>query len=298
MKKIIIPLRFALLYLVLIFVFAIIYYCNYEQFKTNLPNTFLTSLYFSTITITTVGYGDISPVGVCAIWCVIVESISGILIIGFLLNELSQLQSRKITEREKELNEKELLKNNIAKLLRYDKLIQQDIEFYNEYTYIITTPISGRTHDGAINRNFNFNDLSDLYNPSLRLSDSLFEPAIKYFFIHQTNLINDIKNLLHNVELNDWNELENIIIDFLELNKEMDFKDGILSLSDSMQGDKKSSDIFSNYISEHTCDLKFTGANMMNLFVGLYHLIKSNLIFVDKYQAQIAEIRNQLTTCN
>ena len=294
------PLKYVLLYVFLIFVFAIIYYHIPEFFKTTLPNSFLTSLYFSTITITTVGYGDMSPVGNWAQICVMLESISGIFIAGFFLNEIAQDHSRKITEREKEKNKKEVFKNDIAKLLRYDKLIQLDILFYFEYTYIVTTPFARRTIDGVLDRNFTFNDLSDLYQFSSRFSDSLIEPAVKYFFIHQTNLILDIKNLLQNVELNNFNDLENLIIKFLEKNKELDNSDAILSqthikLREGQSPDfKMASDEYSKWIAGYKKDLKVEGANMMNQFIALYDLIKSNLLFIDAYQIKIAEINTLL----
>jgi len=60
-------LSYAFLILVIIFLFSGIYFSNNTDFKEEgIPAslTFEESIYFSTITFTTVGYGDISPIGI------------------------------------------------------------------------------------------------------------------------------------------------------------------------------------------------------------------------------------------
>ncbi len=54
---------------------------------------FITCLYYSTVTITTLGYGDISPISPIAQFLVILETVLGVITIGLFLNALSLKKS-------------------------------------------------------------------------------------------------------------------------------------------------------------------------------------------------------------
>lgn len=55
---------------------------------------FLRLLYYSAITVTTVGYGDITPITGCARFLTALEAISGIIVIGVFLNAVAREASR------------------------------------------------------------------------------------------------------------------------------------------------------------------------------------------------------------
>lgn len=85
------------LYLFLILFFGSIYWlfpCFWKE-----PLSFIQSIYFSVVTITTLGYGDILPITNAAMIFTAIESLLGILLIGLFLNSLAH----KYSEREKEL---------------------------------------------------------------------------------------------------------------------------------------------------------------------------------------------------
>ncbi len=110
MKRIIrSPLFFGLTYLALIPIYALIY-----QYVPNIYNaltlsdgktllSFYESIYFSAVTITTLGYGDISPNNSISQLTSASEAVLGIVIIGLFLNSLSQRsqynQTRALEER-------------------------------------------------------------------------------------------------------------------------------------------------------------------------------------------------------
>ncbi len=81
------PLFFALFYLVVIISFGIIYWIYPSFWKE--PLSFVQSIYFSVITITTLGYGDIYPFDDYARIFTAIEALLGLLIIGFFLNSLA-----------------------------------------------------------------------------------------------------------------------------------------------------------------------------------------------------------------
>src|SRR6185312_7006223 len=88
------PFVYGSFYFLLIPLFALIYFWQPQgSFNTRLDlNNFVTCLYFSTVTITTLGFGDISPVSIGAQLAVIVESIFGLFTIGLFLNALALAQ--------------------------------------------------------------------------------------------------------------------------------------------------------------------------------------------------------------
>ncbi|MGV7222183.1 MAG: potassium channel family protein [Nitrospinales bacterium] len=83
-----IPFLFWLiLYLVNIIVFSLDYYLLGDSFDKDISSYF-DAFYFSSITITTLGYGDIVPDSIFTKLLTSLQSISGIMIIGLFLNSL------------------------------------------------------------------------------------------------------------------------------------------------------------------------------------------------------------------
>jgi voltage-gated potassium channel Kch len=78
------PLFIGTIYLLLIPIFAFIYWNNPQSWSDTL--TPIKSIYFSVVTITTLGFGDIYPVNDIARILTAIESVIGIVIIGFFLN--------------------------------------------------------------------------------------------------------------------------------------------------------------------------------------------------------------------
>lgn len=281
-------------YMALIPVFAILYYIlPKSNFKCELNiDSYITCLYYSTVTITTLGYGDISAISIVAQLLVIFETILGVTTIGLFLNSLSAQNSIKISQSEKDKEEKNKYRLEYEKLTRHYKLIEQNILFYNSYVYEITTPLDIRKDNKLLNRDFQFSDLRDLYRPSMNLRDDFKKPAIEYYFFHQGNLESSIRKLLLDVNFSYWNELENKCIDFLNNCKSLDFSSSILSLPQVNLGDKKGVDFASELISSHKGELKYLNSNMINQFIALFELINKNLEFIDYFQNKMNEIKN------
>lgn len=100
------PLYVGCLYLLLIPVFGNIYYWNPSFWERQL--TPVESGYFSVVTITTLGYGDIVPKTEVARFLTAVESILGILTIGLFLNAVAQSAERRREERHKSTTKEHL----------------------------------------------------------------------------------------------------------------------------------------------------------------------------------------------
>ncbi len=275
-------------YFLLIPAFALIYFLlPAGSFKSDLSlGNFITCLYYSTVTITTLGYGDISPISPVAQFLVISETVLGVITIGLFLNALSLKKSRELTQQESDKTNSEKYTQECEKLLRHNKIIEQNIEFYLLYTSAVTTPISNRENNN-VNPNFSFNDLKDLYRSSLIMSDNFQEPVIKYYYRHQNNLESSIRNMVLDINFSYWKDLEGECISFLNNCKTYDFSESILSQANLMLGEKKGSEFASEMIEKHTGEVEFENSNLINLYVALYKLIKLNLNFINYYQTKI-----------
>lgn len=289
------PKFYGLTYVMLIPIFGIIYFIlpstSFGGALSNSMDSFLTCLYYSTVTITTLGYGDISAKSEIAQMLVIFETVLGVITIGLFLNSLSTQRSKELSDKEKEKEMLAKFKQECEKLFRHNKIIEQDIQFYLSYTYEITTPISIRLNS-KLNRDFTFNDMKDLFKPSMRMTDNFHEPAVQHYFTHQKNLELSIKELILDVNFSYWRDLETECIEFLKNCKTYDFSSSILSLPNMKLGEEKSSDYASKMIENHTGEVKFLNSNLINQFVALYTLIKLNLKFLDTFQKSIKEINN------
>jgi len=99
------PWVYGAVYIVLIFVFSIAYYFIGETNKTLIP---IDSWYFSVVTITTLGYGDILPDDCVAKVLSGIQAICGVALIGLYLNAISEKRTKCLREMENEENRKTL----------------------------------------------------------------------------------------------------------------------------------------------------------------------------------------------
>jgi len=209
------PFYILLLYLVVIFIFALIYWVlPYSSFARDLSIT--ESIYLSVITITTLGYGDITPVDQAGMYLTALESIFGILIIGIFINSawkgyadnIEKEQSKKI---QKSL--KELKKNNLFSYFYFLKSVIDEYEYSN---YEITTPIAKR-YDGKeeFNFDFKFSEFKDIFGPSLRMQYGFSNSVVAIYFDVEKSLIGELKYVLANFGLEDFPKLKESIIAFL-----------------------------------------------------------------------------------
>lgn len=136
-KIIKLSLKYAIVYLSLIFIFGLIYFdCTPTLFLNSegeyihlyfdlgvIPHNYkilIMSMYYSVVTITTLGFGDISPNNLISMILTLIESILGIIFIGFFLNSLSHERSQK-EEKEKEKIRKEEKEKYEERLIKEEK---------------------------------------------------------------------------------------------------------------------------------------------------------------------------------
>ena len=288
------PFVYGSSYILLIPVFAFLYtYCPEVEIKIHGENHagFISSFYFSVITITTLGYGDITPVGSLSQIFTALESLLGIILIGLFLNSLSHKHALKVQKIEKSSQKEQEQRKAIERLESFNKLVELNISIYLTYTIPVTSPMCNIKRD-QFNEDFKFNDMRDLYKSTLQLCDHPFTPAVNYYFKQQHILASLLENMVCLGYVDRWPELEKQCLSFVQRCKEYDFSEYILNAPNMKAGDKKISDSDAELIAKHEGEVKFRHGSGLNAYVALYHLIKGNFEFINTYHQLVKEILN------
>jgi hypothetical protein len=250
---------------------------------------FISSLYFSVITITTLGYGDITPIGSVSQILTASESILGITLIGLFLNSLSHQHGLEVQEFEKRKQLEIENKHAIDRFTAFNQIVNAKIDRYFTYIIPVTTPIDNR-NNSTINENFSFNDMRDLYKATLRMADHHFTPAIEYYFKSLNDLTTSLEDLVKYGYAQHWPELEKLCLEFIFYSKNFDSSEYILNQPNTRLGEKKGSEFDAEMIKNHEGEVKFLPSNAINAYVALYYQIHSGFDFVKKYRKLAAQI--------
>lgn len=282
------PKSYGLTYLLLIPIFAFIFFFTPNVIGEN--RSFIECIYFSTVTITTLGYGDITPTNDIGRLISASESVLGIIIIGLFLNSLSRKRSEDTRTEELQKEKQIYEKAQISKLHGHFNLINQLSVKHTLSVIQITSPLKDRSE--IYNPNFTINDMKDLYFGSLLMTQSHNEPAIKHYFISLDNLNNEIIELIKMVDLKLFPELETICLSFISAYYEFDFSDSILGVVNTRMGDKPMKDFVKDLLENHKGEPKYMNSNMINGYVALLYQIKIHMELIEKMQNESAKYKS------
>ena len=132
------PYQVLLLYLTVILTFAVLFYSIPGQVP-KVHGNILESIYFSVVTITTLGYGDIYPHGSFGKLLVSIEAIFGIIIIGLFLSSTWNSLERKYEQMRAQSMKQLAYKDNEIKLSAFYQYLKVLIEEFKVGAAEITT---------------------------------------------------------------------------------------------------------------------------------------------------------------
>lgn len=293
------PLNWAWAYFGTIVVFAVAYYYAPDKWGGCEPiNGIVDSFYFSVVTITSLGFGDTYPMSGSPVRILVMtEAISGILIIGFFLNDMALAQSKLIDKKNKDRAES--LRKNMAieKLKKFNHILTPMMERYLRGIYEVITPLDKRDKDFPSNIfeysfKFDFKDMYDLYSRSLLMTNDSEEPVLFTHFRNQDDMYEELRYFTANADLSDWPDLEESVYLFIARHREFMFKDALISYYNKFtkSDNKRLTVSVSKYIKEHDGKLKFHESNIMTPYEVFYVFLKENIQTIIKIHNAIKDV--------
>jgi len=204
------PIVWISLYICLIPVFALIYWgLPDSQFR--IPDGGTTDfgawLYYSIVTITTLGFGDYTPMHAASQWVTAIEVMLGLVTIGFFLNAVGSMKSEIDVASELELQRQVHNKTQHDKLVKNTPVFLHMLNQFLTYCYAVTTPLSKRSTRLNYNENFTAEDMADMNRPSGLPGDYSNRSAIQSLLTFTARMSLYLDSLQSRIDLALWPQL-------------------------------------------------------------------------------------------
>ncbi|MDE7468269.1 MAG: potassium channel family protein [Muribaculaceae bacterium] len=283
------PIVWIGLYIVLVPIFAVIYYLLPDgQFR--IPDgggvDFGSWLYYSIVTITTLGFGDYTPMHGLAQCVTAIEVMCGLIFLGFFLNAVGSMKSEIDVESEVEKQNMLHARQEGDKLQKNIPSILHTINQYLAYCYAVTTPEAQRADDVKFNPDFTFNDMADMFKRSDLPTDRTNLPAVTRLMhsANQTSLALD--GLQGRVDLTLWPEVLEDCFGFVADNQMFSAQDELIT----KEADDAS--LLSKEIASWSGDLDFSKHPELQSIGELYFFIKKTSTYALDLEKRLTEIAN------
>ena len=164
-------------------------------------------LYYSIVTITTLGFGDFTPAVPAAQWITAVEVMCGLVTIGFFLNAVGSMKSE--IDVETELERQRLMHQaaETEKLLKNIPVTLHKLNLFMSYCYAVTTPLGRRSERLSFNPDFTTDDMADMNKPSGIPDDHSNKPAIQSLMRCADSTCLFLDSLQSRIDLSLWPQL-------------------------------------------------------------------------------------------
>jgi hypothetical protein len=204
------PIFWITLYLALVPVFALFYWwLPPGQFR--VPDgggtNFGDWVYYSIVTLTTLGFGDYTPCKGGAQWITAIEVLCGLVTIGLFLNAVGSMKTE--IDVESELEKQRQLHNAAErdKLIKNTPVLIHKLNQFLTYCYAVTTPVSKRGEILKFNENFTIDDMADMNRPSGLADDYSDRSAIQSLMTCTSSVCFFLDSLQSRVDLSIWPDL-------------------------------------------------------------------------------------------
>lgn len=280
------PIVWIGIYVAITPIFALIYWVLPDgQFRIPDGGTtdFGSWLYYSIVTITTLGFGDYTPAHGWAQCVTAVEVMCGLIFLGFFLNAVGSMKSEIDISSEQERQRMLHESAEKDKLLKSIPMVLHTLNTFLSYCYALTTPREKRISEEAeYNPDFQFNDMYQLYGPSGLPLDNTRMPVVNRLIksLQHASLVLD--SLQSNVDLTLWPEILENSFRFVANTQMFDSEDALLEKPNLLFGHDTDMSVaeaesrISNDIRSHSGEPDLNTSRELRPIVELYLLIKQN----------------------
>ncbi|WP_312162354.1 potassium channel family protein [Massilia timonae] len=263
--------------------------CSTKPFETSL--TGVDSFYFSAVTITTLGYGEITPKTDLAKIIVTSEALMGVVILGLFLSSLWQHFVTQVEARQAQLLSEKMWIDNVRRLLDYYLFLEVCIVHFRETLVEVTTPMSLRSHQIFPSQNFKFSDLKDIFNQSMSLTFDFNKTVLHRYYIRQDQLLDELKYFLANFSLEQAPEIRSIIVALLANASALDVRGAVIFYSEADKDLKAS--IVSMIVENDKCPpLEDYKSNLLAPIILLDQLLRSQISMLENLEAEFLKLKN------
>lgn len=190
----------------------------------------------------------------------------------------------------------------IKKIQRADRILQKYIERYEVFFYCVVTPIEQRDFENInMPSDFSFKDMSELYLTTLLISEGVFCSSIECFCNAETQLRDEIKLTLRDVDFNYFPEIRESLLEFVEVSLKKDQKRAWLDAK-TVTTNKKTLADDAKIMLETVADERYREIkngdneyphNLIHTYIALYEMLKEERRILLEYKSQIEKINEE-----
>jgi hypothetical protein len=204
-------------YFICIIAFALIYYYYSPKELLNLNQELspINAIYFSVVTITTLGYGDILPISEFMQVVISLQALLGLIILGLLINAAWSIYAEKVEQRTEDALKHQAQLVNDRKLKAYSSAISWVFTNMRHSFFEVTTPVESREGSSLeLNQNFKEKDIIGMFDISLKYKNG-FNTSIEAFYNNEAELVSELKFILANFDLDHHQNLQKSIVNYI-----------------------------------------------------------------------------------
>lgn len=275
---------------------ALIYFSSIFELTSSLDkinlNGLFTSFYFSLITITTLGYGDILPANEATRVLASLLALSGIVLTGLFLNSLAFRISAITQLEDKAKLERDQHSIQVQRFKDISTLLELDFDDFKYAANSLITPMEKYELITDFNRllklDFKINDLKDLFKPNPMRRFSFVKSRIETYYEVLERLNKNLEDLLKLGYFNFNHEIMRNIAIYLNQSKICNSSGNILYANSS----QKRRETDQNMLETAKNDVAITEiANAIDDYIILIDQIKLTINLIDNIEKLIKSIK-------
>lgn len=261
------------------------------------PSDFGAWLYYSIVTITTLGFGDYTPAHPAAQAVTAIEVMCGLIFLGLFLNAVGSMKSE--IDVESEIEKQKAIHHELEsqKLQKSVPMVIDTLNNFLAYCYAVTTPpeLHGKV-EPKYNPDFTFNDLKGMFKPTGLPFDHTNMPGVSRLMHSAEKTSLALDSLQQRVDLSLWPKLLEDCFAFVanfqmfENTAVMFRNPDRIVLSNGMNDEAKVDEVISKKIAEWKPDTDFSVDPDLKDLSELYYFIKDNASLAINIETLLAEL--------